>query len=173
MSAFPTSLSGVESGGLRDLCSIGGRRSAEALVPYSTTAPITQSASVAKATTTDTTTSEGVESTEKGTMASDEDYASFLDKANEDPNKGVAKTKTSGKIQLKAVDQGVKIPAALKEATNDAFYVSDADEPFEPVVLKGVKGLPDEGLSFSCFASFLPVEGKRGRSAIGDVAGSW
>ena len=84
---------------------------------------------------------------EQGTMASDEDYAAFLDKANEDPNKGVAKTQASGKIQLKAVDHGVEVPAALKEATKDAFYVSDADEPFEPVCLKHKgKTLPDEGM---------------------------
>jgi hypothetical protein len=80
-------------------------------------------------------------------MASDEDYAAFLDKANEDPNKGIAKTQSSGKIQLKAVDHGVEIPASLKKATEDAFYISDADEPFEPVCLKhSGKSLPDEGM---------------------------
>jgi hypothetical protein len=80
-------------------------------------------------------------------MASDEDYSAFLDKANEDPNEGVRKTQSSGKVGLKAVDQGVEIPASLKEALKDAFYVSDADEQFEPVGLKiKGKGLPDEGL---------------------------
>jgi hypothetical protein len=80
-------------------------------------------------------------------MASDEDYASFLDKANEDPSAGVAKT--SGKAQLKAVDSGVEVPAGLKTATRDAFYVSDADEPFVPVALKHAgKSLPTEGLYF-------------------------
>lgn len=81
-------------------------------------------------------------------MASDEDYSAFLDKANEDPNNGTAKTQSSsGKVQLKAVDQGANVPAVLKKATKDAFYVSDADEPFEPVCLKLAKGksLPDEG----------------------------
>ena len=81
-------------------------------------------------------------------MASDEDYSAFLDKANEDPNKGIAKTQSSrGKVQLKAVDQGADVPAVLKKVTKDAFYVSDADEPFEPVCLKLAKGkgLPDEG----------------------------
>ena len=83
-------------------------------------------------------------------MASDEDYSAFLDKANEDPSKGVAKTQGSGKIQLKAVDSGVEVPAALKKATKDAIYVSDADEPFEPVCLKhSGKTLPSEGMS-SC-----------------------
>lgn len=92
-------------------------------------------------------------------MASDEDYASFLDKANEDPNAGFSKTKDSGsgsgKVGLKAVDSGVEIPAALRKVVKDAFYVSDADEPFEVVGLeikgKG-DGLPDEGLF--CLDSF-------------------
>jgi len=81
----------------------------------------------------------------KPAMASDEDYAAFLDKANADPNEGVSKTQSSGKVELKAVDQGVSIPAALKKVTKDAFYVSDSDEPFEPVGLKlSGKTLPDE-----------------------------
>jgi hypothetical protein len=81
-------------------------------------------------------------------MASDEDYASFLDKANADPNEGVSRTQSAGKIELKAVDHGEEIPAVLKKGTKEAFYVSDADEPFVPVCLKiKGKGLPDEGLS--------------------------
>jgi len=78
-------------------------------------------------------------------MASDEDYASFLDKANEDPSAGIAKTSSSGKVELKAVDEGAGVPAVLKKVTKDAFYVSDADEPFVPVCLKhSGKTLPDE-----------------------------
>lgn len=85
-------------------------------------------------------------------MASDEDYMNFLDKANEDPNKGVAKSQSQGlaKAEFKTTDHGVEIPAALKEVTKDAFYVSDADEPFVPVALRwdeAGKGLPDEGMS--------------------------
>jgi hypothetical protein len=77
-------------------------------------------------------------------MASDEDYASFLDKANQDPNEGVAEGK-SGKIELKAMDSGVEVPKVLQDATKDTWYTSDADEKFTPVVLnfKG-KSLPDE-----------------------------
>ncbi|TVY26617.1 hypothetical protein LHYA1_G004091 [Lachnellula hyalina] len=76
-------------------------------------------------------------------MASDEDYASFLDKANEDPSAGTAKSQDKGKVELKAVDTDV--PAPLTKATKDAFYVSDADEPFEPVALKfSGKTLPTE-----------------------------
>ncbi|KAK7948170.1 uncharacterized protein PG986_009056 [Apiospora aurea] len=82
-------------------------------------------------------------------MASDEDYMAFLDKANKDPNEGYVKPASSGgaKLEFKATDHGVQVPAALKEATQDAFYVSDADEPFVPVSLKwdeGGKGLPNE-----------------------------
>jgi len=77
-------------------------------------------------------------------MASDEDYASFLDKANEDPSAGTAKSQSKGKAELKTTD--TEVPAALKKATSDAFYVSDADEPFVPVALKfSGKSLPDEG----------------------------
>ena len=82
-------------------------------------------------------------------MASDEDYAAFLDKANQDPGEGAVKTQGKRKVELKAVDQGVRVPAGLKKATSDAFYVSDSDEPFEPVCLKfDGKKLPDEGEFF-------------------------
>ncbi|KAJ3555234.1 hypothetical protein NPX13_g10397 [Xylaria arbuscula] len=81
-------------------------------------------------------------------MASDEDYMAFLDKANRDPNEGYAAPQSSSKAELKTTDDGAKIPAAIQEATKDAFYVSDSDEPFVPVSLawdEGGKGLPDEG----------------------------
>ncbi|KAI0137239.1 hypothetical protein BJ170DRAFT_678090 [Xylariales sp. AK1849] len=79
-------------------------------------------------------------------MASDEDYMAFLDKANEDPSEGYAKP-AGGKQEFKATDAGVQVPAVLKDVVKNAFYVSDADEPFVPVCLKwdeGGKGLPDE-----------------------------
>lgn len=85
-------------------------------------------------------------------MASDEDYMAFLDKANRDPNEGYAKPQNSsssgGGASFKATDDGAQIPAAIQEATREAFYVSDADEPFVPVCLawdETGKGLPDEG----------------------------
>ncbi|KAK3371359.1 hypothetical protein B0T24DRAFT_680446 [Lasiosphaeria ovina] len=82
-------------------------------------------------------------------MASDEDYMSFLDKANKDPSEGYAKPQeiSSAKRQFKTTDRGVEIPEPLVQATQDAYYVSDADEPFEPVALswdESGKGLPDE-----------------------------
>jgi len=88
-------------------------------------------------------------------MASDEDYASFLDKANQDPNEGVAKTQSgNGNVELKAVDEGARPPRALANATSESWYVSDSDEQFVPVWLKFEgKTLPNEGLFFSYSSS--------------------
>ncbi|KAH8888332.1 hypothetical protein GQ53DRAFT_749260 [Thozetella sp. PMI_491] len=82
-----------------------------------------------------------------GRMASDEDYMNFLDKANRDPNEGVTPKAQGAKAQFKTTDHGASVPEPLVTATRDAFYVSDADEPFVPVALtwdEGGKGLPDE-----------------------------
>lgn len=78
-------------------------------------------------------------------MASDEDYMAFLNKANQDP--GAVSTQETGKVKTKTVDQGSEVPKGIKAACKDAFYVSDADEPFEEVSLKHEGKLPDEGLS--------------------------
>lgn len=77
----------------------------------------------------------------------------FLNKANEDPSAGSGSATAQGhqgsKKELKAADQGADIPQPLVAATKEAFYVSDADEPFVPVSLAWDKGegLPDEGRS--------------------------
>ncbi|CAK7272049.1 hypothetical protein SEPCBS119000_004918 [Sporothrix epigloea] len=82
-------------------------------------------------------------------MASDDTYAAFLDKANEDPNAGhsaplhkdsKATTQTTSSIHAK------QVPQRLVAAAQDQFYVSDADEPFVPVCfgLGEVQRLPDE-----------------------------
>lgn len=66
-------------------------------------------------------------------MSSDADYASFLDKANQDT--GSAEQQSSSKKKsygTKSVDTAV--PQALEKV--EEYYVSDADEPFEPVALK-------------------------------------
>ncbi|CAD0092508.1 unnamed protein product [Aureobasidium mustum] len=65
-------------------------------------------------------------------MSSDQEYANFLEKANQDTGSSSNEVKTSGFAQTKAVDSTV--PAPLKNV--DAFYQSDTDEPFEPVALK-------------------------------------
>ncbi|KAK3315111.1 hypothetical protein B0H66DRAFT_606020 [Apodospora peruviana] len=87
-------------------------------------------------------------------MASDEDYMSFLDKANKDPSEGYAKPSTAQQQEkgFRATQAGVEIPKPLVDVTKsgEAFYISDADEPFEAVALKlgaggsGGDGLPDE-----------------------------
>jgi hypothetical protein len=84
-------------------------------------------------------------------MATDEEYMAFLDKANQDLGAGVktAPATGSGKVQLKTLDHGVEVPLELKIPTEkkEWVYVSDADEPFVPVVLSiGEDKLPDEGL---------------------------
>ena len=89
-------------------------------------------------------------------MASDEDYMAFLDKANRDPNEGrasAAAASSSSKSPFKALDKGAKVPGPIAEILakkKDLVYTSDADEPFEPVVLawdEGGNTLPDEGNS--------------------------
>lgn len=77
------------------------------------------------------------------TMASDEDYASFLEKANQDPSGGKASAQSSKKAGTKSVD--TEVPKVLGQV--DEYYTSDADEPFEPVSLKwkGEK-LPSAGM---------------------------
>lgn len=64
-------------------------------------------------------------------MSSDTAYTSFLDQANQDT--GASATTSSKKSYgTKSVDTAV--PAALQAV--EEYYVSDADEPFEPVSLK-------------------------------------
>ncbi|QUC23844.1 uncharacterized protein UV8b_08085 [Ustilaginoidea virens] len=82
-------------------------------------------------------------------MASDEDYMSFLNKANQDLSDGQALAKhqkeEQGKAAFKTTDQGSQAPKAIQAACRDAIYVTDADEPFEEVSLKwSGDGLPDE-----------------------------
>ncbi|KAF2808742.1 uncharacterized protein BDZ99DRAFT_477275 [Mytilinidion resinicola] len=72
-------------------------------------------------------------------MSSDADYASFLDKANQDTGANKPSTQSKKKVGTKSVDTAV--PKALEEV--EEYYVSDADEPFEPVSLKYKgKGVP-------------------------------
>jgi hypothetical protein len=79
---------------------------------------------------------------------SDDAYASFLDKANEDvskPKSGGAQTRSAAKQKPKTVDEGLKVPSHLEKV--DAVYVTDADEDFVPVALKwDGDGLPSDGM---------------------------
>ncbi|MCJ1239439.1 hypothetical protein MMC14_007435 [Varicellaria rhodocarpa] len=63
-------------------------------------------------------------------MSSDDAYSSFLDQANQDT--GVSSTPAQAETaHTKAVD--VEVPRVLSEIQQD--YVSESDEPFEPVSL--------------------------------------
>ena len=71
---------------------------------------------------------------------SDDAYSSFLDKANQDT--GASKASNQSKsVSTKAVN--TEVPATLQKV--EQYYVSEADEPFEPVSLKwGGKNMPNE-----------------------------
>ncbi|TLS23414.1 uncharacterized protein PpBr36_06319 [Pyricularia pennisetigena] len=79
------------------------------------------------------------------TMASDESYMDFLNKANEDPSACKANSsETTSSSDFRSTESGIETPAVLVKATKDAFYMSEADEPFVPVALGWEKGLPNE-----------------------------
>ncbi|KAL3445052.1 hypothetical protein BJX65DRAFT_282142 [Aspergillus insuetus] len=70
-------------------------------------------------------------------MSSDDAYMSFLDKANADLNSGRSQPETqssSAAARTETIDVNVKVPTPLTSV--DAYYISDTDEPFEPVALK-------------------------------------
>ncbi|KAI9718198.1 MAG: hypothetical protein M1812_004188 [Candelaria pacifica] len=72
-------------------------------------------------------------------MDSDADYASFLDKANQDTGTNTAPKGESVTTKASNTD----IPQVLQEV--EQYYVSEADEPFEPVSLNwDGKSLPSE-----------------------------
>ncbi|KAG9231413.1 hypothetical protein BJ875DRAFT_506685 [Amylocarpus encephaloides] len=109
-------------------------------------------------------------STTPSKMASDSDYASFLEKANEDPNAGNASTHSQGKAGTKTVDEGVEVPQALKEGVKDKWFTSETDEEFVPVALSYEKAsLPDEAM----FAKLIShPRGKDAGVQIMDI-GEW
>lgn len=96
------------------------------------------------------------------TMASDSDYMAFLDKANKqrDAGKDEAHTEESSQpskqVRTETVEKGVKVPEQLKKV--DAYYMSETDEPFEPVALswKGASSgeWPENGMLLICLARY-------------------
>ena len=80
-------------------------------------------------------------------MASDEDYSNFLDKANQDTGASKASTQLKSKaVGTKSFDADV--PNHLKGL--EEYYISEADEPFEPVSLQwNEDDLPSEGTEAS------------------------
>ncbi|KAJ5569553.1 uncharacterized protein N7459_008983 [Penicillium hispanicum] len=73
-------------------------------------------------------------STSSLVMSSDNAYMSFLDKANADLDAGRAAQQGADSARTETVDASVQVPAPLK--TVDAYYISEVDEPFEPVALR-------------------------------------
>ena len=71
-------------------------------------------------------------STSPHIMASDDAYMSFLDKANADVSGDQSQQGAS--VKTETVHSSLSVPKALKSV--DAYYVSETDEPFEPVALK-------------------------------------
>lgn len=77
-------------------------------------------------------------------MSSDDDYASFLDKANQET--GVSGTRIASGNSNSAIGKGsdMDLPKGLQEVQQ--YYESEADEPFEPVSFKwDGKSLPSKG----------------------------
>ncbi|KAJ5923940.1 hypothetical protein N7466_008127 [Penicillium verhagenii] len=65
-------------------------------------------------------------------MASDDAYMAFLNKANADNS--AASTESEQAPRPQAVDDSLNLPASLQEVKVN--YVSESDEPFEPVLLR-------------------------------------
>lgn len=73
-------------------------------------------------------------STTSLTMSSDDAYMSFLDKVNADLNAGRVPQQGADTVRTETVGADVQVPRALQSV--NAYYISDTDEPFEPVTLK-------------------------------------
>ncbi|KAM3079356.1 hypothetical protein ACMFMG_005790 [Clarireedia jacksonii] len=131
--AEQSELQGQEQSTVQGEASVAKNVALEAPVPVSVAATSANTANAASKKTTDK-------------MATDEDYMAFLNKANEDPSAGTSKASAkSKKHEFKTTDDDVDVPSILVKATKDAWYVSDADEPFVVVVLKlGEGGMPNE-----------------------------
>lgn len=90
--------------------------------------------------------------TRNPTMADDDAYTSFLERANADPSAGVQSSNknTSSFHATKAVDANQHVPQVLSDV--EMYYISDADETFDPVVLSWPEAAenkwPTTGTSF-------------------------
>ena len=81
-------------------------------------------------------------------MSSDADYAAFLDKANQDMG-SVEAQDASQKKSYGTKSVNTAVPSALKQV--EEYYVSDSDEPFEPVALEFEGNSVSAGTSlFNC-----------------------
>lgn len=85
---------------------------------------------------------------------SDDNYLSFLDKANADRDAGQQQQQQSqSQSQTRTLDADAQIPASLTSV--DAYYISDTDEPFEPVVLRW-DGAAEGSWPGSCMSLLSP-----------------
>ena len=84
-------------------------------------------------------------------MSSDDAYLSFLEKANSDLSAGQQPTERE-RTETQTVHANAEIPASLQSI--DAFYISETDEPFEPVVL-GFEGAGSGEWPGSCTSALF------------------
>ncbi|EJT72064.1 hypothetical protein GGTG_11312 [Gaeumannomyces tritici R3-111a-1] len=89
---------------------------------------------------------------------SDDAYMDFLNKSNRDPSDGQSKKAAAPDGELKTTEAGVETPAAIARATKEAFYTSEADEPFVSVALAWEKGLPNEEEFATLIGHWDPAE---------------
>ena len=81
-------------------------------------------------------------------MSTDAEYEAFLGKANQDTRTGGAAkdtaVATSQPIPSNLTTVNTAVPAALQDVQE--FFISDSDEPFEPVSLRWTeKKMPSTG----------------------------
>jgi len=71
-------------------------------------------------------------------MSSDADYLAFLDKANAQREAGASQALSqpaeAEAIRIETVETGVRVPEVLTSISE--YYISETDEPFEPVALR-------------------------------------
>jgi hypothetical protein len=88
-------------------------------------------------------------------MSSDAAYASFLDQANQDTGAAQQQSSSSAKKSYGTKSVDTAVPSALEKV--EAYYVSDADEPFEPVAL----AFGGKNLSAGTYTTLLHAEGRQ------------
>ncbi|KAF2258742.1 hypothetical protein CC78DRAFT_525806 [Lojkania enalia] len=84
-------------------------------------------------------------------MSSDADYASFLEKANQNTSSVSATTAQASNYGTKSVDDGVEVPEVLRG--REEVYVSDADEEFVGVGLRFGGSAVGAGTLFASLSS--------------------
>lgn len=67
-------------------------------------------------------------------MSSDDAYMTFLKKANSDIDADRFSQQGASSVRTETVDASVQVPAPLQSV--DEYYISETDEPFEPVALR-------------------------------------